>query len=53
MDDTCDLIKRLGMLCNINAAFGQASRKHVGLDNCNFTPDATVIHGVDAMNTLL
>lgn len=53
VDDTCDLLKRLGMDCNRAAAFGQASRKQVGLDNCTFTPDDTVIQGVNKMNKML
>lgn len=53
IDDTCDLLKRLGMDCNREAVFGQASRKQVGLENCTFNADATVIEGVNKMNQIL
>jgi len=53
VDDTCELLKRLGMQCNRDAAFGQASRKQIGLEKCNFTPDSTIIDGVNKMNEIL
>lgn len=53
VEDTCDLLKRLGLECNRDAAFGQASRAQVGLDNCNYTADTNVVDNVNKINDIL
>lgn len=53
VDDTCELLKRLGMECNRNALFGQASRKDVGYNKCKYTPDASVVDNVNKINQIL
>lgn len=53
VDDTCALLKRLGMDCNRDAAFGQASREQVGLDKCNYTADSNVVANVNKINEIL
>lgn len=53
VEDTCDLLKRLGMECNREAVFGQASRELVGLDKCKFTPDPSVVGNVNKINQIL
>lgn len=51
--DSCDLLKRLGMKCNRSDILRQCSRKEVGLDDCEFTPNATVINAVNRINDMV
>jgi len=53
VDDTCDILKRLGMTCNRKAAFGQASRHDVGLGDCDFKSDPVTVKNINTINRLL